>query len=109
MKRKIQLLLSCLACCAMLTYGMLSVEAVSCTHTRCSVLLCAATGRVTFDSAYHYVEYGTQYVCADCGYTYYTDVFTEKHKHNLERVNEKIGEQTYSYFRCTGCNYNTKK
>lgn len=43
----IQLLLSCLACCAMLTYGILSAEAVFCTHDRCNVLLCAATGRVT--------------------------------------------------------------
>lgn len=106
MKRKLKIFLSCLTCCAILTFGMIPVEAAFCKHTNCDIMICAATGKVSYNTSTHTIEYGTQHKCTDCGYVYYTDTFTETGAHTWRLVNVYDSDNNFLYSRecCTKCN-----
>lgn len=108
MKRKLKIFLSCLTCCAILTFGMIPVEAAFCKHTNCDIMICAATGNVSYNTSTHTIEYGTQHKCIDCGYVYYTDKFTETGAHNMHDIVIIENGVEYPCKRCSLCNYTVR-
>ena len=88
MKRRVGILMCCLAVIGMFSVSVLSVQAAACTHEH--YFLNAGASYDYINENGHYTATGNKWVCASCGQdSYWTDVYTEKvgdHNYNDDGV-----------------------
>lgn len=80
MKRRIGLLLCCLAVMGMISASVIPVQAAEravCKHPHFMIVY-DAVYRSFSRADGHYNEQGTEYICADCRYTYWTNLHEVK-------------------------------
>lgn len=97
MKRRIGLLLCCLAIMGMFSASVIPVRAearMGCHHPHFMIVY-DAVYRSFSRADGHYKEQGTEYICADCRYTYWT---------NLHEV--KMGDHEWILFKVPGTDDN---
>lgn len=107
LKKKICLLLSCLACVSMLAWKPLPTEAAACPHTICQIYgIPIPTGVVfSYNGSTHTIEYGTEHTCTNCGYRFFKDTYSHTESHHFSAELRYVGETTTQYIYAADCSH----
>lgn len=110
MKKKLYVVLSCLACAGILFSSTMPVQAVnsgSCSHTYYEdSVVPVPTGVYDYGPGGHYAQYGIRHYCFKCGWIEYVDTYFEcESSHNYPNIATSC--QGTHIYNCTtdGCPY----